>query len=72
MENRDRIFTHSNLVAHSVESGKASLRNMSTATIVAGTGKFRGIRGILRDGVNANPKSGFFESTGEMEYWIAK
>lgn len=72
MENGDRIFTRANFVSQSVESDRATLKNMSTATITGGTGKFKGIRGIIRSEINANPKSGFFESKGEMEYWIEK
>ena len=74
MENGDKIYSRANFLAHATPSadGKASLRNMSTAIITGGTGKYQGIRGVVRSETNADPKKGFNETKGEMEYWMEK
>ena len=71
LENGDRIFARGNFIAQSVAS-EGSLRNMAAAAITGGTGKFRGIRGVVRTETTANPKAGMNEQKGEMEYWLEK
>ena len=75
MENGDKIFIRVNFVAQSVPSADGSKKganNLIAGPITGGTGKFLGIRGMLRFAANFDPKSGFNESKGEIEYWIDK
>ena len=70
MESGDRIFTRGNLVARS--AGGGSSKNIGSSTITGGTGKFVGIRGVLRSESTANPKAGTNETKAELEYWLPK
>jgi hypothetical protein len=70
MENGDKIYSRGSFLAHAMGEGK--LRNISTATVTGGTGKFASIRGSVRGETNADPKAGVNQTRGEMEYWLDK
>jgi hypothetical protein len=70
MANGDKFFVRTILVAQSDGSGKLNTTNVGTIT--GGTGKFLGIRGILRATNLAEPKAGINEAQNEIEYWIEK
>jgi hypothetical protein len=75
MENGDKIFIRVNFVAQSVVSADGSKKganNLIAGPITGGTGKFLGIRGMLRLAASFDPKSGFNESKGEIDYWMEK
>jgi hypothetical protein len=70
LENGDKFFTHTTLVAHNVGAGK--LTNVSVGQITGGTGKLAGIQGTIRSSGSANPKAGFTETQNDIEYSIGK
>lgn len=75
MENGDKIFIRVNFVAQSVattDGSKRGANNLIAGPITGGTGKFLGVRGMLRLAASFDPKSGFNESKGEIEYWMEK
>ena len=75
MENGDKIFIRVNFVAQSVVSADGSKKganNLIAGPITGGTGKFLGIRGMLRLAANFDTNSGFNDSKGEIEYWMEK
>jgi hypothetical protein len=69
LENGDKFFTRSSLVAQSTGSGK--LTASTVGYITGGIGKFTGIKGIVRTVNTADPKAGVNVQT-EIEYTIAK
>ena len=42
------------------------------ATYSGGTGKYRSVRGIQRETVTFDPKTGFNQVEAEAEYWFEK
>jgi len=62
------------LTAHSVPSadGKNALKNIAVLTVTGGTGKFIGIRGVVRTENFADPAAGVNQGKGELEYWMEK
>jgi hypothetical protein len=68
MENGDKFFTHTTVLAHNAGPGKLS--NVTVGRITGGTGKFAGIQGIIRTTGTAEPKAGLNETQTEIEYWI--
>jgi len=75
MENGDKIFIRVNFVAQSARSSDGSKKganNLIAGPITGGTGKFLGIRGILRLAASFDTTSGFNDSKGEIEYWMEK
>lgn len=75
MENGDKIFARVNFVAQSVVAANGSKKgatNLIAGPITGGTGKFLGIRGMLRFAAKFDSTSGSNESKGEIEYWIDK
>jgi len=70
MANGDKFFVRTQLISQSDGEGKLSTTNVGTIT--GGTGKFLGIRGILRATNLAEPKAGINEAQNEIEYWIEK
>ena len=68
-ENGDRIFARSDLVA-TTDAGKSA--TLAAGRITGGTGKFRGIRGIIRVTSAPDPKSGFMRSAFDVDYWFDK
>ena len=75
MESGDKIFIRVNFVAQSTVSedgSKKGASNLIAGPITGGTGKFLGIRGMLRLAATFDPKSGYNNSKGEIEYWTEK
>ena len=70
LENGDKFFTRSVLVAQSTGSGK--LTATTVGQITGGTGKFAGIQGIVRTVNTADPKAGVNEGQTDIEYTIGK
>ena len=70
MENGDKVFSRSGYTAQS--SGDGSAHDMQVYVITGGTGKFLGIRGIVRSATSANPKAGTVSSKIDLEYWMMK
>ena len=70
LENGDKFFSRTTVLAHSVGSGQ--FNNMSVGYITGGTGKLAGIQGIIRSSGSSNPKSGFNEVQTDIEYSIGK
>jgi len=68
LENGDKFFTRSALVAQSTGSGK--LTASTVGYITGGTGKLSGIQGIVRTVNTADPKAGVNEGQTELEYTI--
>ena len=56
--------------AVSADGSKKGATNLIAGPITGGTGKFLGIRGMLRFAASFDPKSGFNESKGEIDYWM--
>jgi len=69
-ENGDKFFARGALVAQSDGSGK--LTTTSVGPITGGTGKFAGIRGVVRNTSTADPKAGFNVGQTDIEYWMEK
>lgn len=75
MENGDKIYIRANFVALSTVSttgSKKGANNLISGTITGGTGKFLGIRGMMKLEANFDVTSGFNDSKGEIEYWMEK
>lgn len=75
MENGDKIFIRVSFVAQSVVSADGSRKganNLIAGPITGGTGRFLGIRGMLRLAANFDLKSGSNETKGEIEYWMER
>ena len=70
LENGDKFFTRSVLVAQSTGSGK--LTATTVGQITGGTGKFAGIQEIVRTVNTADPKAGVNEGQTDIEYTIGK
>jgi hypothetical protein len=70
MENGDKFFTRTTLVAQSLGSGKFA--TTSAGTIIGGTGKLSGIQGVIRTSGSAQPTAGVNENQTDIEYWLAK
>jgi hypothetical protein len=69
MENGDKFFARSALLVQNT-SGKFTATQVGPIT--GGTGKFVGMRGILRITNNFDYKTGFSEGQVDMEYSIGK
>jgi hypothetical protein len=71
LENGDKFFARWTLAAQrSSESGKSNA--MLVGAITEGTGKFSGIRGVVRQAVTFDPKAGFNEAQWDVEYRMEK
>jgi hypothetical protein len=70
LENGDKFFTHTTLIALNAGAGK--LTNVSVGQITGGTGKFAGIQGTIRSSGSANPKAGFTETQTDIENSMGK
>jgi hypothetical protein len=68
LENGEKFFARLNLIAQ--RSCKSTGTNVGTLT--GGTGKFSGIRGVVRQLVTFDPKAGFNEAQWDIEYSIEK
>lgn len=75
MENGDKIFIRANYVAQSAVStdgSKKGANNLVSGWITGRTGKFHGIRGMMRLAATYDHDTGFNDSKGEIEYWMEK
>ena len=74
MENGDKIFSRTQLLAHSSvgADGARRLAFTTVTTITGGTGKFTGIRGTLRGRGMSDLKTGTSDNQTEGEYWFEK
>jgi hypothetical protein len=70
LESGDKFFARQNAVAQKSVSGKSNATSVSSIT--GGTGKFAGIRGLVRQVVTIDPKAGFNQSQCDIEYWMEK
>jgi len=70
LETGDKFFARGTVLTHRAAEGKLS--SLSAGLITAGTGKFAGIRGIVRSSTTADPKAGFNDGQAELEYWFEK
>jgi hypothetical protein len=69
-ENGDKFFVQSSTVAVQGEPD-GRLTTTTVGPVTGGTGKFTGIRGLLRLLVTANLKTGENEARVELEYWFS-
>lgn len=68
-ENGDKVFVQTS--PPGVQGGPdGKLTTTTTGPITGGTGKFSGIRGLLRTSVTADLKAGTKEVYVELEYWF--
>jgi hypothetical protein len=70
LENGDKFFAHSTLVAQS--SGTGKLTATVSGVITGGTGKLSGIKGTVQSVTQAEPKAGINESQTTIDYFIEK
>lgn len=63
----DKIFARSDLVAVT-DGGKTN--TLAAGQITGGTGKFRGIRGVIRVASSPDPASGLLRSKFDIDYWF--
>ena len=70
LENGDKFFVRSSLVAQSGVPGK--LTNSVIGIITGGTGKLAGIQGIVRSSGTAEPKAGLNDNSTDIDYSIGK
>jgi hypothetical protein len=68
-ENGDKVFARSDLVAVT-DAGKST--TLAAGRITGGTGKFRGMKGIIRVASAPDPRSGLMRSTFDIDYWFDK
>ena len=68
-DNGDKLFVRSDLVA-ATDSGKSN--TLAAGRITGGTGKFRGVRGIIRVASSPDPASGLLRSAFDIDYWFDK
>jgi hypothetical protein len=69
-ENGDKFFSRWSLVAQRDGSGKSTFTLVGPIT--GGTGKFAGIRGLMRQAGTFDPKAGFNDKQTDIEYWMEK
>jgi len=70
VENGDKFFVRSTLVAQS--SGTGKLTATVSGVIAGGTGKLSGITGTVQSVTQADPKAGFNENQTDIDYSIEK
>ena len=68
-DNGDKLFARSDIVASS-DAGKSA--TLAAGRITGGTGKFRGVQGLIRVASATDPGSGLLRSTFEIDYWFDK
>lgn len=74
MANGDKVYAHGTVVSHGApaSNGKRSWSSLAAFTITGGTGKFSGLRGLIRSETNVDPAANQSTSKGEIEYWMEK
>ena len=74
LENGDRIFLQwvGTSAALGNTGGPKKSEYIGILTITGGTGKFLGIRGMLKENLVFSPDSGFNEAQTVGEYWIER
>jgi hypothetical protein len=74
LENGDKIFATTEILMHTFTSSDGSRQSHfnTVVTLTGGTGKFRGIRGMLRGTRLTDFKTGTSDAQTEGEYWIEK
>jgi len=74
MANGDKIFSHSEILTHTLVNADGSRASKFTTvvTLTGGTGKFKGIRGTLRSAGQTDFKIGTSGVEAEGEYWFEK
>lgn len=72
LESGDKIFSQWSGTSQTVLNPDGTKKSTYTGvyTLIGGTGKYRGIRGMGRDVYLFDPKAGFNEGQWEEEYWI--
>jgi hypothetical protein len=74
LENGDKIFARVSATSQTSTTAEGSQKSVATtvATYTGGTGKYRFVRGIQRETVIFDPKTGFNQVEAEAEYWFEK
>ena len=74
MENGDRFFVRTTVLAQNNVNPDGSRKSVATSTgfITGGTGKLTGIQGFVRSVNVFDPKAGLNEGQTEIEYALAK
>ncbi|MGU7773317.1 hypothetical protein ACV229_24455 [Burkholderia sp. MR1-5-21] len=73
LENGDKIFGKLEATAQAAGGKSEGRRNVvGNLLLTGGTGKFRGIRGVLHYTTIVDPAKGYNESKTEGEYWFDK
>jgi hypothetical protein len=70
LENGDKFFSRYSAVTERPEATKSTFTQVGPIT--GGTGKFAGIRGVIRATGTADPKAGFNETQWDLEYSMEK
>jgi hypothetical protein len=72
LENGDRIFSRGSIMAHGAAGADGGQRSSFTAvaTLTGGTGKFKGIGGLLRTAGFSDLKAKTSGTQTEGEYWF--
>ena len=72
LENGDKIYGRFDGNAQTVIAADGSKKSsgIGTATLSGGTGKFRGIRGTIRNSYVFDPGKGYNTGQAEGDYWI--
>jgi hypothetical protein len=70
LENGDRFFLRFSSVVQSAGAGKNTATTVGSIT--GGTGKFAGIRGVVRNVATTDPKAGVYDGQYDIEYWMEK
>jgi hypothetical protein len=68
LENGDRFFVRTSLVAQS--SGDGKLVNMTSGVITGGTGSLARIHGIISSHGPSEPKAGINANQTDIDYWM--
>ncbi len=74
LETGDKVFLRTDILTHSSTGadGAKGTRFSSVATLVGGTGRFKGIRGTLRTTGLTDLRTGTSGTESEGEYWFEK
>jgi hypothetical protein len=74
MENGDKFFSRQTTVSQSIVGPDGKRKNIATGSgvITGGTGKFAGIKGVVRMTNVFDAKAGINDGEGEVEYSIGK